>query len=885
MSSEADHEAWGREFDALHAKALAGGEQKKSGAEIAIGFIGHLFTHVSEQPIYFSSLPNDKNQAGQPPERHVMTRETAVVTQFMRRWDRAARALYFCVATLQPDAKRRAKETIAEIVLLHADIDFKSVDLRPDEIKRKLGELRLLPTIMVGSGHGLHAYWLLQEAILATPEAIEQVEAVLRLLCDHVGGDRQVCEVSRLMRLPGSHNSKDGDWLEVEILIERPNMRYGLDELEEWLAEVSPIIRRKDDAPVEQNPWLAVAAQFSIKPPIDVEQRLAAMRYQGGGDSGIHGTQVSVTAALLVRGHPLEEIVASVLAATRVAAGNHGERWNWAREERAVRKMCADWLAKHPELGQREQAKAATEDTAQATGTDDAAVISLAQERKERSNRQQKSKAGKTKTAGSNAVPIAIIEGVLDIVRNSGGNLLLNAGDLHVYKDGVWRVATGGDEQGLRCLIQQGCEALGEGAKLGVVNAAWKRLVEHPDLYRENVEWDRRNLIAVANGVLDLRTQRFSEWSADHYLRRKLGVAYDPTRICSQFLELMASFFADRDAATRADNVALLQEFFGACLGIGLLNREHRRALMLKGPSRTGKTELAGIIRLLVGEPVAAPSVCEIGERFGAETFYGACAWIRDDAVNEGDRINPERFKTIVTGEAIDIERKNRKPVRQVRLEIPVILTANSLPTSRDSSDAIFNRCLVVDMMNVISEEAAVATRRRHNITPGITIGAWIFEKEGPGILNWALDGLGKLLARGQFNIPTQVRDAIQSFKDECNPVAEWARSMLVPVNDSKIERADLLCAFHGWWREEMGDDVRLLGGRWLMPKLRAACPWITSTNTMGTRYFIGIKLNDGGLAFWERQSSDAAQRGHGSRGTAASKAEVNKTYHPPPLV
>ncbi len=133
--------------------------------------------------------------------------------------------------------------------LLHADIDFKNVDLPPDEIKRKLGQLRLLPTIVVSSGHGLHAYWLLREAIIATPETIEQVEAVLRMLCDHVGGDRQVCEVSRLMRLPGSHNSKDGDWLDVEVLIERPNLRYELDEIEEWLAETSPLIRRKDEAP------------------------------------------------------------------------------------------------------------------------------------------------------------------------------------------------------------------------------------------------------------------------------------------------------------------------------------------------------------------------------------------------------------------------------------------------------------------------------------------------------------------------------------------------------------------------------------------------------------------------------------------------------------
>jgi putative DNA primase/helicase len=699
---------------------------------IAADFIRRLFGPVSEQLVYVSSLPNQENRDTEPGESHVCTRDADEIDKFVRRWDRPKRAVYFCVSTLS--AKRRAKENVAEIIQLHADVDCKDIDLSADEILHRLGRLRLLPSYVIASGRGYHLYFVLREALKATPATVARVEAALRQLCEHVGGDPQVCEVSRLMRLPGSHNTKDGNWLDVTILTERPNMRYELEELEEWLAEVAPIIRRKDEPQADSNPWLAVAARFGLKPPVDVEARLAAMRYGGAGAASIHQTQISVTAALLNRGQPQDEIVSTVLAATRAAAGPHAARWNWPREERAVRKMCDDWLAKHPEIGHDQPAEDvaaednAAEDTARATGTD--AVISLAEQRKQRQKKSQ-SKAG---AAGPRAAPIAIAEGVIEIVRGNGGDLLLTEGDLYLYQDGIWRVATGADEQWLRCLIQQGCEALGEGAKLGVVNAAWKRLVEHPRLHRAVIAWDRCGLVAVANGVLDLRTRKFSDWDPEHHLRRKLGVDYDPTRTCPLFLKFVASLFADDDI------IALLQEFFGACLGIGMLNREHRRALLLLGPSRTGKTELASrVISKLVGEPVAAPAVAEIGERFGLETFYGASAWIRDDAINEGDQINPERFKTIITGEPINIERKHRKAVRQVRLNIPVVLTANSLPRSRDSSDAIFNRCLVVEMTNFISEDEAKATRRHHGVQVGQTIGDWIFACEGPGVLNWAL--------------------------------------------------------------------------------------------------------------------------------------------------
>ena len=70
------------------------------------------------------------------------------------------------------------------------------------------------------------------------------------------------------------------------------------------------------------------------------------MRYQGSGDTSIHQTQLAVSAALLNRGVAVDEVVATILAATRTAAGDAGARWNWHHEERDVRKMCETWQRK-----------------------------------------------------------------------------------------------------------------------------------------------------------------------------------------------------------------------------------------------------------------------------------------------------------------------------------------------------------------------------------------------------------------------------------------------------------------------------------------------------------------------------------------------------------
>jgi len=233
-----------------------------------------------------------------------------------------------------------------------------------------------------------------------------------------------------------------------------------------------------------------------------------------------------------------------------------------------------------------------------------------------------------------------------------------------------------------------------------------------------------------------------------------------------------------------------------------------------------------------------------------------------------------------VTGEPVDIERKNRPAVR-VALAIPVVLTANALPASRDASDAVFNRSLVVDLTHVIDEQAAVSARRNLGVPAGMWLADFLVEREGPGILNWALEGLQRLLDRGAFAIPRAVSDAIQRFKDESNSVAEFARTMLKPDTDTKINRADLICSFHGWLKEEVGDEAKMHGARWLIPKLRTACPWAIARKIMGTRYFCGVQLTDEGLAYWHQQASAAAQSGRGSKGASALKKDVNQPWRP----
>jgi hypothetical protein len=143
--------------------------------------------------------------------------------------------------------------------------------------------------------------------------------------------------VARVLRLPMSHNTKDGNWIEVEVLWFDADRRYELDDLEEWLSEAPPVLSRQQrermersevtDAEITDDPFLEYGRQYGTK-RIDVDERLETMTYQGSGDTGIHRTQLACSAAMLNAGMPVDEVVATLLAHTQRAAGLHGARWN-----------------------------------------------------------------------------------------------------------------------------------------------------------------------------------------------------------------------------------------------------------------------------------------------------------------------------------------------------------------------------------------------------------------------------------------------------------------------------------------------------------------------------------------------------------------------------
>src|SRR5262249_51927319 len=150
---------------------------------------------------------------------------------------------------------------------------------------------------------------------------VARVEAALKRLAKVLAGDAAVAQAAALLRIPGTHNSKNGEWTEVEVTAKHAGA-YTIEELENWLEDAIPVLHSQAEAEDEADEFY---------PRVDVDLRLEQMTYHGPGDSGVHTTQVSVTAAMLNQGMPRDDVVEIVLAATRERVGEEGTNWNWAK--------------------------------------------------------------------------------------------------------------------------------------------------------------------------------------------------------------------------------------------------------------------------------------------------------------------------------------------------------------------------------------------------------------------------------------------------------------------------------------------------------------------------------------------------------------------------
>jgi phage/plasmid-associated DNA primase len=814
----------------------------------AVDFLKALHAHTTG-PIYVCSFTNER---GAGPERRVITREPDQITRFMDDWDRVGRGMFFCVGALEEGAKKRNKETVAETPCVFVDIDFAKVDGKPDlaEVLRQLARLKYQPSITVASGNGVHAYWLLCEP-LATQEHIERIEAALRQLADLVAGDLPVCEVARVLRLPGSHNAKDGAWTEVTITSFDPGRRYEFDDLEEWFSEQSPIMLRKerergksvgetDDA---YKFFEEYGKKLGFKPPIDVEARLKNMMYMGAGDSSIHQTQIQCAASMLSRGASIDEVVSTLLAFTRIAAGEYGARWNWKREERNIRRDCEKWVKDHPpeerkkkaakpELKAIEGGKSSDTEKPQMSGNNVlAAVITPAPP-----------KPGEMHIAIGSAVLAYMSEQGEQLINTKDGSWF------HSTKN-VWELRTDGSWLNVR--VEGACVGMGLKSGTKIVNEARNWILRHPELWRETIPWDQHGKIPTRSGLIDPKSGELEPARPDHFCTWRIECDYDPDAKCPWWETMIADMFGDREPDERDALVGVVQELMGAAL-IDKKSRALSKACVFHGPENRAKSGVLDVVSGLFGHPISAP-IGSVESTHGLMPFVRRAPWILHEAFG-GQWLFASVVKAIITGEPVQINIKNGPMLTQV-VRSPIFWATNHGPQFKEATRAIVDRMVVIEVTRQFDPSNPVGTAAEAIKRGFSKPGEFIVATELPGVLNWAIAGLRRALERGFIETPNSVKATADAIHRESNLAAGFIEDCVEFDPMARIRVPDFCLALSVWFLQEKGEDRRLPTNDSIGRAMKALGDPRIGMDTkemrdMTSRFYCGIALNKAGLKY-----------------------------------
>lgn len=844
-------------------------------------FVKALFGQAAayDGPAFVCSLFNG-NGGG---ERKLLTRSLDDLCRHAERWNGKERGLYICTNLLRPGERSRNKNAIGQIVTLHVDTDFKTTGLSRDEALARILALPHVPTMIVESGGGLHLYWVLSDPLNATADNVAMAEMLNGLAADVVGGDTQARDVSRLLRLPGTHNTKNGEMRPVRIAEYAPDRLHDIADLEEWLSIQSPVIKRivrEASAPAAENPYLAAARLLGFRPPLDVEEALDAMAYQGG-ECSIHETQLRVSASLLARGTAVDEVVAVLMDATQRAAGEFGARWNWKREEASIRRMCTDWLKKHPEILEAKAETVATasedadadedganpfssyaagleedddEEPAQANGTNGgkgAQVVRLA-------DRRQKAEPKAKKGSKDKASHVVIAKTVLAVIAERGEDILFIGSDLWRYIDGLWSCEPDKAEAWLKVEIERACRGLNITSDNKLIGEVRGYIQRDPDCFHAAVAWDTHGLVPARNGLFDPETGAIRSYRPEDRATWRLEADYVAGATCPAWLRLLNDLFAAFDAEERDETIQALQEFIGCQIIVGERRRSLRAALGLTGMPNSGKSQITETIREIIGRPRCTSIMFkDLDREFRLEPLARARALVVDEAVDDKTEIASSIFKALVTGEPIPVNRKNRSIV-ELAFNGPIVFTANDWPYASDTTSGFADRLIIIQCPSQFTGPAigvAAEAFAKGYSKPWELIAA----TELPGLMNWALEGWRRAKERGALSIPQRSQDIRQRVADSSSPILPFIRECIVVKDDKRsfVQTPAVYAVFKEWYVSQHGDGARPYGPKKFWNKMavnlpRLSIPGREETRHAGHSIGIGIHLSKAGLEIWE---------------------------------
>ncbi|MFA9375576.1 MAG: phage/plasmid primase, P4 family [Lachnotalea sp.] len=331
-------------------------------------------------------------------------------------------------------------------------------------------------------------------------------------------------------------------------------------------------------------------------------------------------------------------------------------------------------------------------------------------------------------------------------LKNTSHVVVIN-GNLHIYKDGIYR-------NGYREIESVMIKHIPN-----LSSAKRKEVLQYMNLICKDTKDADARYIAFRNGVYDLVNDEMVDFNPDIVVTNKIPWDYNPNAF-NELTDNTLNKLSCNDEAIRH----LLEECIGYCF---YRRNELGKAFILTGDKSNGKSTFLDCVKAILGEEnISALDLKELGDRFSTSMMFGKLANIGDDIGDDflqGSQV--AIFKKIVTGNRIKAERKGQDPF-EFNPFIKLLFSANDIPRMKDKTGAVLRRLVIIPFNATFSKQDP-------DYDPFIKY-KLISQESIEYMISLGVEGLKRVIENQEFTSSTKVDEQIHEYEEENNPISAF---------------------------------------------------------------------------------------------------------------
>lgn len=350
---------------------------------------------------------------------------------------------------------------------------------------------------------------------------------------------------------------------------------------------------------------------------------------------------------------------------------------------------------------------------------------------------------------------IITIEEIVSLTKRKKWGLCKHHSFIYIFNGSYWKSI---DKDEFQKFLGEASEKMG----VGKFTAKYYRFREN--LFKQFLSSEYlpapnkkdRVFINLLNGTFELGEKpALRPFDASDFIKYQLPFAFDERAPAPKFIAYLDRVLPEKEKQK------VLAEFLGYVF-VPQSQLKLEKALFLYGSGANGKSVCYEIARALLGtHNTSEYTLQSLTDQNG---YYRA--QIADKLVNYASEISGKldstKFKSLSSGEPMEARLPYGNPMI-IEDYAKLVFNTNELPKEVEFNNAFFRRFLIIPFEVTIPEEEQNKNLHRE-----------IIDSELPGVFNWVLEGLKRLLNQKGFSPCPSIDKALEEFRTESDTVKRF---------------------------------------------------------------------------------------------------------------